>query len=234
MGEPAANPGGGSRPAALFEFQPAIWVGGVDGEDGIVAGLEAVSQVRTAEKGGKIMKSGTVPLSSFGDVARRVAMVQPLRPRARPGGTSRHPCRMADAPPSDWVQRVNLPITAKEKDAMQLSIRRCRPFGSQTWTNQTVADQHLEHTCEERAGRAGRSRRRKRGKTSYVPVSFSRPGFILPVPVSFSPARSGTVITYETGGWHSQCRASLSCPLRVQSPDLNKCSGQPRDPPASA
>jgi putative transposase len=67
---------------------------------------------------------------------------------------------LADWPiprPRDWVRQVNLALTAKEKEAMQTSIRRSRPFGSETWLKQTVAEQHLEHTLR-REGRPSREK----------------------------------------------------------------------------
>ena len=57
--------------------------------------------------------------------------------------------------PADWVARVNRPLTAKEKEAMEMSIRRSRPFGDDRWVAKTVAQLHLEHTMR-REGRPSR------------------------------------------------------------------------------
>ena len=59
--------------------------------------------------------------------------------------------------PRDWVQRVNQPLTTKEKAMMDLSLKRCQPFGSDPWIRQTVAEHRLEHTVR-REGRPSREK----------------------------------------------------------------------------
>jgi putative transposase len=48
--------------------------------------------------------------------------------------------------PANWTARVNTPLTAKELDRLRLSIERERPYGTDEWVRQTVADLGLEHT----------------------------------------------------------------------------------------
>ena len=38
-----------------------------------------------------------------------------------------------------WVDRVNQPLTEKERKAIRLSVQRERPFGDETWT-EAIAD----------------------------------------------------------------------------------------------
>jgi putative transposase len=63
--------------------------------------------------------------------------------------------------PSNWVARVNTPLTAKELDRVRLSIERGRPYGSDDWVKQTVTELGLEHTVR----REGRPR-----KASQTPM----------------------------------------------------------------
>ena len=59
--------------------------------------------------------------------------------------------------PADWTARVNRAVTAREKAAMEVSIRRGQPFGDEAWVARTVARLHLEHTIRPE----GRPRREK-------------------------------------------------------------------------
>ena len=63
--------------------------------------------------------------------------------------------------PSNWVARVNTPMTAKELDRVRLSIERGRPYGSDDWVKHTVTELGLEHTVR----REGRPR-----KASQTPM----------------------------------------------------------------
>ena len=49
-----------------------------------------------------------------------------------------------------WIERVNEPITKKEKDALQNCINRGRPFGADKWVNATAKKQGLEITLRPR------------------------------------------------------------------------------------
>lgn len=46
----------------------------------------------------------------------------------------------------DWITHVNEPLTPREVEAMKLSFRRGRPFGSDRWVEKTAAKLDLEHT----------------------------------------------------------------------------------------
>ena len=50
----------------------------------------------------------------------------------------------------NWTQRVNQPITKKEKDAITRSINRGVPYGSEQWTASTVKRLGLESTTRPR------------------------------------------------------------------------------------
>jgi len=47
---------------------------------------------------------------------------------------------------SDWMQWVNQPQTPAEMEAIRVSIKRDRPFGSESWVRGTVKRLNLEHT----------------------------------------------------------------------------------------
>lgn len=49
-----------------------------------------------------------------------------------------------------WVERVNAPITKKEKDALQNCIARGCPFGTKNWATKTAKKQGLEITLRPR------------------------------------------------------------------------------------
>jgi putative transposase len=48
--------------------------------------------------------------------------------------------------PRDWVRTVNAPMTGKELDRLEVSFKRCRPYGSEAWTAGMVKRLGLEHT----------------------------------------------------------------------------------------
>jgi putative transposase len=57
--------------------------------------------------------------------------------------------------PSDWVQRVNQPLTDAELSSIRTSIKRGRPLGSPQWTELTAMKLGLTHTLR----RPGRPRK---------------------------------------------------------------------------
>ena len=64
--------------------------------------------------------------------------------------------------PVDWVERVNAPITARERDRLAASLRRGRPFGDEKWTSRAVRDLGLDHTVR----REGRPAKETNAKAS--------------------------------------------------------------------
>jgi putative transposase len=58
--------------------------------------------------------------------------------------------------PRDWVKTVNTPMTGDELDRLKVSLKRCRPYGSDAWTAKTVKKLGLEHTVRAE-GRPARS-----------------------------------------------------------------------------
>jgi putative transposase len=48
--------------------------------------------------------------------------------------------------PDNWLERVNTPLTAAELLAVQQSVDRGRPFGSETWVLETARQLGLEST----------------------------------------------------------------------------------------
>jgi putative transposase len=48
--------------------------------------------------------------------------------------------------PRNWAKRVNEPMTARELAAIQTSITRNRPFGSEAWQRKTATRLGLLHT----------------------------------------------------------------------------------------
>jgi putative transposase len=51
------------------------------------------------------------------------------------------------ARPSDWVERVNTPLSPSEEEAMARSLRRCQPLGTPDWTETTIRRLGLESTA---------------------------------------------------------------------------------------
>jgi putative transposase len=62
---------------------------------------------------------------------------------------------------ADWIEFVNTPMTEAESEAVRLSIRRDRPYGSETWTIQTANRLGLEYSIRPRGRPA-----RKESKTT--------------------------------------------------------------------
>ena len=48
--------------------------------------------------------------------------------------------------PRNWCDRVNAPLSAKERKRMRLSLERGRPFGDDEWVEGKVRELRLEHT----------------------------------------------------------------------------------------
>ena len=59
--------------------------------------------------------------------------------------------------PADWVTRVNRALTKKEIEAVQTSVARGRPFGSELWQENTAKQLGLQSTFRSR----GRPRKTK-------------------------------------------------------------------------
>jgi len=69
---------------------------------------------------------------------------------------------LADLPaprPRSWLEFVNRPQTEAELSALRQCVNRGKPFGTETWTNATVKELHLESTL------AARGRPKKDSKT---------------------------------------------------------------------
>jgi putative transposase len=47
---------------------------------------------------------------------------------------------------ADWLSHVNEPLTQKETERLEISLKRGRPFGDDTWTQRTAQTLGLEHT----------------------------------------------------------------------------------------
>jgi putative transposase len=54
--------------------------------------------------------------------------------------------------PKNWIERVNAPLTARERQRLAPSLERSRPFGDDKWVAHAVATLGLEHTVR-REGR---------------------------------------------------------------------------------
>ncbi len=52
----------------------------------------------------------------------------------------------------DWTEFVNQPMSDAEAEAIQLAILRGRPFGSETWTQETAKHLGLEFSMRSRGG----------------------------------------------------------------------------------
>ena len=50
------------------------------------------------------------------------------------------------ARPPDWTLRVNMPTTPAEEEAVQRSIRRSQPYGTEPWQKRTASRLGLEST----------------------------------------------------------------------------------------
>ena len=49
-----------------------------------------------------------------------------------------------------WIERVNEPITKKEKETLQNCIKRGSPYGTEKWVSKTAKKQGLEITLRPR------------------------------------------------------------------------------------
>ena len=72
---------------------------------------------------------------------------------------ARHPADDPDKPaiaswpiarPTDWVSRVNRPVSKKDLDALRISVVRGRPFGDEPWQKRTAKRLGLESTFRPR------------------------------------------------------------------------------------
>jgi REP-associated tyrosine transposase len=54
------------------------------------------------------------------------------------------------ARPPDWTLRVNMPMTPAEEEAVQRSIRRGQPYGTERWQKRTASRLGLESTFRPR------------------------------------------------------------------------------------
>lgn len=61
--------------------------------------------------------------------------------------------------PSNWIQRINEPQTAREVDAIRVAAQRGRPFGSPSWQARVIDQFSLTATTQPR----GRPRRARGG-----------------------------------------------------------------------
>jgi putative transposase len=52
--------------------------------------------------------------------------------------------------PPDWTRRVNLPMTPAEEEAVQRSIHRGQPYGTERWQKRTASRLGLESTFRPR------------------------------------------------------------------------------------
>ena len=59
-------------------------------------------------------------------------------------------CRWPINRPSDWTLRVNMPMTPAEEEAVQRSIRRGQPYGTEPWQKRTASRLGLESTFRPR------------------------------------------------------------------------------------
>ncbi len=48
--------------------------------------------------------------------------------------------------PGNWLKTVNMPMTGKELERLETSMKRSRPFGDEAWTDRVVKKLGLEHT----------------------------------------------------------------------------------------
>ena len=57
--------------------------------------------------------------------------------------------------PADWVDRVNSPLSSRERKRLRRSLDRGQPFGEDAWADRTARRLGLEHTLR-REGRPPR------------------------------------------------------------------------------
>lgn len=51
--------------------------------------------------------------------------------------------------PHDWLDRVNEPLSKQEREALQTSVIRGRPFGQADWVADTAKRLNLTHTLRD-------------------------------------------------------------------------------------
>jgi putative transposase len=59
--------------------------------------------------------------------------------------------------PADWSERVNAPLSAKDRDRLRVSVVRGRPYGEDGWVDRTARELGLGHTVRPE-GRPPRSK----------------------------------------------------------------------------
>jgi hypothetical protein len=64
--------------------------------------------------------------------------------------------------PADWIERVNLPLTAKELERVRASLEQGRPCGTDQWTSRMVKQLGLEQSVrhEGRPAKLGKGQRK--------------------------------------------------------------------------
>jgi putative transposase len=59
---------------------------------------------------------------------------------------ARDPGALSPDDPDEWEAFVNAPLTAKERERMELCLKRGQPLGDERWVRRTAACLRLEHT----------------------------------------------------------------------------------------
>jgi putative transposase len=52
--------------------------------------------------------------------------------------------------PENWLRHVNEPLTQRELERIEISLKRSRPFGSNVWIAKTASALYLDHTLRPR------------------------------------------------------------------------------------
>lgn len=97
------------------------------------------------------LRAGLVPRAEdwrWGSLARRVAPAPSVGPPLSPWPI---------APPTDWIARVNAPLSPAEEQALRRAIGRGQPFGAPAWQVDTAARLGLDSTLRPR-GRPRKTR----------------------------------------------------------------------------
>jgi hypothetical protein len=63
--------------------------------------------------------------------------------------------------PKNWIARVNAPLSGKELQCIQVSLKRGRPFGDDAWVGGKVVELGLKHTVRSE-GRPPKTSKQKR------------------------------------------------------------------------
>ena len=92
---------------------------------------------RNPLRAGLVARAEDWPWSSLGSCEKQVVFTPPIadEPLLRRG---------------DWTEFVNHPMTDAEVDAIRVSVRRDRPFGTDRWTRDTAAQLGLESSLRSR------------------------------------------------------------------------------------